>query len=302
MTRRQLLYLIAAIVIFFLSLILRTILVPSNLPKNDPVPAIMPYSQNQPLPKVSAHSIFILDSQSRQVLFQQNSDSPVYPASTTKMMTALVVIDSFPLSQTITVSRAYPDGQNANLQPGEKITVEQLLYAMLVDSANDAAEILAENFPGGRLAFVAAMNSKAVALHLTHTHFQNPTGLDETNHYSSAADLTRLAQAVLDHPFLAKIVSTENVVISTNNSPHVLSNVNQLLGRVPGVLGIKTGFTDLAGQSLVTYVKRQDHPVIITVLGSTDRFTDSVSLINWVYSNFTWQPSTTSGQLPVHKP
>jgi serine-type D-Ala-D-Ala carboxypeptidase (penicillin-binding protein 5/6) len=160
----------------------------------------------------------------------------------------------------------------------------------LVQSANDAAEILAENYPGGRPAFIQAMNTKASALDLRHTHFVNPTGLDETGHYSSAADLVRLAEVLVQDHELSRIVSTENAVLSVSDggSSYVVSNVNQLLGKVPGVLGIKTGFTDGAGQALVTLVNRDNHPVLITVLGSQDRFTDSQTLIEWVYSNFTW--------------
>ena len=165
------------------------------------------------------------------------------------------------------------------------MTVEQLLFALLVQSGNDAAEILAENYPGGRPTFIEAMNTKAAQLNLVHTHFANPTGIDEPGHYSSAADLARLASFALKKPEFARIVSTENTIVSN----HVLTNVNELLGKVPGVLGVKTGFTDGAGQSLVTLVDRDNHPVILVVLGSLDRFGDSEKLINWVYTNFKWE-------------
>ncbi len=260
----------------------------SALAPSAPALPPVPVSKNLPPPAVSARDIFILDMDSQQVLYEKGADEQVYPASTTKMMTALVALNYYTLDQTITVTQSFPEGQNAGLVPGERLTVEQLLYTMLVDSANDAAEILAQNYPGGRAAFVGEMNVMASHMHLYHTHFVNPTGLDEDGHYSSAADLTRLAQAVLTHPLLAKIVSTQNAVIATNTTPHVLTNLNALLGTVPGVLGVKTGFTDLAGQALVTYIDRQNHPLIITVLGSTDRFGDTESLIRWVYSDFTW--------------
>lgn len=249
-----------------------------------PTPDIQPQSKNQPTPKISATHIMILDRDSKSVLYQRSADLSVPPASTTKMMTALIILDNFSLDQKITVTKAYPDGQTIGFQPGEQLTIEQLLYALLVQSGNDAAEILAENYPGGRVGFVAAMNQKATDLRLTHTHFQNPTGLDEDNHFSSASDLARLADMALNKSEFAKIVSTENAVIAGS---HVLTNLNQLLGKVPGVLGVKTGFTGNAGQALVTYVN-QGHPVIMVVLKSTDRFADTESLITWVYSNFTW--------------
>jgi len=276
------------LVVLLVGFWVKNIIASPGLVPDTATPVPLPESKLMSPPEISAKSVFILDSASQNVLYQKNSDDQKYPASTTKMMTALVVLDHYSVSQIITVTTAYPDGQNAGLKPGEEMTVEQLLYAMLVQSANDAAEILAENFPGGRTAFVQKMNDYAARLHLSHTHFANPTGLDEDSHYSTAADLTRLAQAVLNHPLLAKIVSTENAVVATNTSPHVLTNVNQLLGKVPGVLGIKTGFTDLAGQTLVTYVNRDNHPVIITVLESVDRFADTQALITWVYQNFTW--------------
>lgn len=252
---------------------------------SSPSPAFLPVSAQQPQPLISARNVFIIDRNSKTVLYQKFADTEVFPASTTKMMTALVALDHFSLDQKITVTQAYPIGQHIGFQPGEQVTVEQLLYALLVQSGNDAAEILAENFPGGRLAFINAMNTKADKLHLSHTHFVNPSGMDEIGHYSSATDLVRLADFVIQNSTISKIVATENAVIPS----HILSNINQLLGKVPGVIGIKTGYTDGAGQSLVTLVDRDSHPVIIAVLGSSDRFADTKNLIDWVYSNFTWQ-------------
>ncbi len=245
----------------------------------------IPVSQKLPSPTVSAKNIFIIDPLSQAVLLQKSADQSVFPASTTKMMTALVVLDNFSLDRVITVIQSYPIGQHIGFKPGETLTVEQLLFALLVQSGNDAAEILAENFPGGRPAFIDAMNTKAAELNLIHTHFANPTGIDEPGHYSSAADLARLATVAMKNPEFARIVSTENTIVSN----HVLTNINELLGKVPGVLGVKTGFTDGAGQSLVTLVNRDNHPVILVVLGSLDRFGDSEKLINWVYSNYYWE-------------
>lgn len=253
-------------------------------------PSPLPTSKNITLPSVSAGQIFIMDQTSKVVLYQKNASLPVYPASTTKMMTALVAMDYYRLDQVLVPSRSFLEGQNIGLSAGEPLTVEQLLYALLVQSANDAAEVLAENFPGGRPAFVAAMNSQAENLHLSSTHFQNPTGLDEDNHYSSAIDLVRLADFAMRNAQFAKIVSTENSVITALNTSktHLLSNVNQLLGKTAGVQGVKSGQTDKSGQSLVTLVERDGHPILLAVLGSEDRFTDTTVLIDWVYTNFRW--------------
>ncbi len=292
-------WIIASLILATVLLLVTPIASTWQLPNQVPVavepgfsPAPLPVSQNIPPPTVSAHNIFIIDRSSKNVLFSQNADEQIFPASTTKMMTALVTLDHYRLTDQITVSREYKIGQNIGFKPGEILTVEQLLYALLVQSANDAAEILAENYPGGRASFINAMNSKAIKIHLTNTHFANPTGVDQDGHYSTAADLARLADVALRQEEFAKVVATENAVVST----HILTNVNQLLGKIPGVLGVKTGFTEGAGQALVTLVDRDNHPVILAVLASKDRFADSSALITWVYSNFHWTTVDTSGQ------
>lgn len=253
-------------------------------------PAPLPLGPREPAPAVSAKNVFVMDRASKSVLLTKASQDRVYPASTTKMMTAVVALEQFSLDQVIAVKYKYPIGLNMGFSPGEQLTVEQLLYALLVQSANDAAEILAEGYLGGRPAFVAAMNTQAEKWHLADTHFVNPTGIDELDHYSSAVDLVRLADAALDNPEFAKVVSVENAVLSsqTLSRSYVLTNINQLLGRVAGVQGVKTGFTQGAGQSLVTVVDRDGHQVLLAVLGSDDRFADTERLIDWVYINFTW--------------
>lgn len=240
-------------------------------------------------PGVSARHIFIQDRDSKTVLWDNRGEETVFPASTTKMMTAMIALETFSLDQQIVVTREYPLGQYVGFKPGDKLTVDQLLYALLIQSGNDAAEILAENFNGGREAFIAAMNQEALGLKLFKTHFVNPTGLDEDGQQSSAMDLARLADIAMQKSEFAKIVAMENAVITTEGQDqYIVKNVNELLGKVPGVLGVKTGYTVGAGQSLVTLVNRDGHEVIFAVLGSDDRFADSKTLINWVYDNFTW--------------
>ncbi len=252
-----------------------------------------------PLPQVTAKNIFIQEVTTGQVIYAESADTPIYPASTTKLVTALVVLSHFPLDQTITVRTTYPDGQSIGFKSGETISVENLLYALLVDSANDAAEIFAENYPGGRTEFVSAMNAYVAALGLRHTQFTNPTGLDELDHYSSASDLGRIAAHAVQNPLLSRIVSTENAIVSSTDQSqtYVIANTNALLGKVPGVMGIKTGFTDLAGQSLVTLVDRQSHKLIFVVMGSSDRFAETIKLIDWAYSGLPLSPS-----IPVSPP
>ncbi len=244
-------------------------------------------------PPINPNHIFIIDRTSKTILWDKGSKNRVYPASTTKMMTALIAMEAFDLDTVITVSRSYSEGQVVGFKPFDKLTVDQLLYALLIQSGNDAAEILAENYIGGRTAFIEAMNKKALELGLKNTHFTNPSGLDEYGHYSTALDLAHLADVAMNKSEFAKIVGLENAVITTeDNQNYIVKNVNQLLGKVPGVLGVKTGYTVGAGQSLVTLVNRDGHEVIISLLGSLDRFSDTQKIIDWVYGNFTWVDSS----------
>lgn len=294
---------VLALLILFFALVLH-----ESPPRVLPVrPVSLPISQNLPPPDISALHVFALDLNSRLVLYQKDPDARTYPASTTKMVTGIVAMENYSLDQPVSVGREFKDGQRLGLKTGETLSLEKLLYAMLVQSANDAAEIIADQTPGGRPEFISRMNAKVTQWNLQNTHFENPTGLDQDNHYSSASDLVRIAEKFISFSELRRISSTENAVISSTDfsNSYIVSNINQLLGRVPGVLGIKTGFTDGAGQALVTLVNRNGHPVIISVINSNDRFQDTEKLISWIYSNFTWPeslPAGSSGQLPVHTP
>jgi D-alanyl-D-alanine carboxypeptidase len=253
--------------------------------------ASIPISKNAfSFPLVSAKYIFILDRTSKTVLYQKEATKKIYPASTTKMVSAIVALEHFPLTQIIQISKTYSEGQILGLLPGQRLSVQQLLYGLLVQSANDSAEVLAENYPGGRTAFVSVMNDKVKEWGVTDTHFVNPSGLDENNHYSTALDLVKIADLAMKYADFAKIVATETAVLDSGANNHllVLKNVNELLGKVPGVMGVKTGFTTGAGQSLISLVGRNGHEVLFAVLGSTDRFDDTRKLIDWVFTNFEW--------------
>lgn len=260
-----------------------------------PTPAIAPYPTNVtgvfPGGDVSAGGIVIEDVDSGVVLYQRNSYESFSPASTTKILTALVILDSFVLDDVMTVKTLQNDGASMKLVAGERITVENLLYGALIQSGNDAAYALAENYPGGVEAFVLAMNEKAKALHLTQSHFTNPVGFDDLSHKMTPMDLARLAGVALSNKIIAKMVAIPQITISdvTHTYFHNLTNVNQLLGKIPGVGGIKTGWTEEAGENLVTLVERGNHRIIIVVLKSKDRFADTTKLIDWVFGNHRWE-------------
>jgi serine-type D-Ala-D-Ala carboxypeptidase (penicillin-binding protein 5/6) len=265
---------------------LRTI--PSDLfsPASAPVldPQITP-------PTIFAKSAVVIDADSAAVLYAKNPDERLLPASTTKVMTALVALQHYALDETITVKRAdRAIGQTMNLVPGEQLTVNDLLYGLLLESGNDAAFALAENFPGGYSAFVDEMNQLASKLHLTNTQFRNVSGVEQEGHFTSVRDLARLAAYAMKNTTFSQIVATENAQVTDleGTITHRLTNKNELLGAVEGIRGVKTGWTEHAGECLVTDTVRNGHEVIAVLLGSTDRFGESKALIEWAFDAHTW--------------
>ncbi|MBU1127183.1 D-alanyl-D-alanine carboxypeptidase [Patescibacteria group bacterium] len=248
---------------------------------------------------VSAVSVFLIDRDSGVVLFSKNEERKLLPASTVKIMTALVSLEHYNLEDVLRVRDSFSNGQDVGFKKGELVSVDDLLSALLISSANDAAMILAGHYPGGTEAFVKRMNSKAGELNLANSYFANPTGLDSDEEgklfndfsYSTAADLAVLARfAILDESFL-KIASTSYQQISDlgNSVSHSLYNINLLLGSLPGTKGIKTGWTEEAGECFVGYVERDGRGIISVVLKSDDRFGETRRLIDWAFDNFSWQ-------------
>jgi D-alanyl-D-alanine carboxypeptidase len=252
-----------------------------------PLPVL---AQTNTFPIFSAQGVIAVDLDSGVVLYEKNADAKLLPASTTKIMTALVALDSYTPETVLRVGRVKVDGQKMGLVMGEEISVRALLDGLLIYSANDAAEALAENYPGGREAFVAAMNAKAQALHLDHTSFFNPTGLDGNAHVSTARDMVRLSEFAMRNPTFTEIVATKEKVVTDQSGRivHRLRNLNELLGK-DGVVGVKTGWTENARENLVTFVNRDNHRVLIALLGSQDRFGETEELINWLFANYLWQ-------------
>lgn len=236
---------------------------------------------------ISAQGGVILDKASGVVLFEKNPNLRFSPASTTKIMTALVALDHFQKNDVLTVYQPNVEGSVLGFSPGEKFTFESLLYAMMLPSANDATATIAQNYPGAEAGFVAKMNEKAREFHLVDTYFDDPIGLLDERDHTTPIDLARLAAASLDNPVLAKVVSTKNKqIVSLGGRVYSLQNLNRLLD-LPGVSGVKTGFTEGAGQVLVTSRKMdsQDAEVIIVVMQSEDRFLDTQILLDYLDNN-----------------
>jgi len=249
-----------------------------------PVPVVSKFA---PYPPISAEGVYITDLTSFTPIFEHNSQHKFYPASTAKIITALVVADIFKPTDIIVVTKQItkqdePDWQLMGLIMGEKITVENLLYGILVHSANDAAFTFANAY--GYDKFIEKMNRKAQELGMKNSYFKNPIGIDDPEQLTSPQDLALAGRALLKDSYLAKFVSTKEITISDVDYRyfHKLSNVNKLLGEIIGIGGLKTGYTELAGQNLVSFYKKNGNQYIIVVLKSLDRFEDTRSLTQWI--------------------
>jgi D-alanyl-D-alanine carboxypeptidase (penicillin-binding protein 5/6) len=242
-------------------------------------------------PTLSAVAAVAIDQQSGAVLFQKNAFKIYAPASTTKLMTALVARETYSTGTILTV----PDlssvgGTKIGLKKGEQLSLESLLEGALIPSGNDAAYTIAANHPNGLDAFIALMNQKAQVLHLKSTYFENPTGFDSEVHRTTAFDLALLAREVMKDQLLRSIVGTKQTTVSdlTGKQKHVVKNTNQLLQSDSTVVGVKTGTTEEAGQVLITQFERNGHQVVLVVLGSTDRYADTTAISDWLWSTYSW--------------
>lgn len=245
----------------------------------------VPYLKFPYYPEVTAEGIYLVDLPSFTPVFSRNENLKLLPASTTKILTALVALDIYKPDQIIAVKRTISDGQVMGLVVGEKITVENILYGTLVHSGNDAAYVLADNY--GYDKFIDLMNKKAQLLGMKNSFFSNPNGLDSGTQHSTAFDLSLAARELLKNPYLSKIVSTKEITISDVDFKyfHKLDNVNKLLGEIQGLGGLKTGYTENAGENLVSFYKKNGHQFVIVILKSLDRFNDTRNIISWIETN-----------------
>lgn len=251
---------------------------------------LLPVSQNLSPPRLTATGVFVMDLDSGVVLYDKNPHLRLPPASLTKIMTSLVALDHFSEDAVLKVINGQKSlGNTAKLVQGDELTASDMLYALLVPSGNDAAVTLAENYPGGYTAFLEKMNQKTTELGLTNTHFSNVSGVESARHFTSAYDIAIIARNALRRHSFSSIVSTKNIVLhSLKGRRYSLTSTNLLLGR-PGILGVKTGWTPEAGECLVILGNQNDHPILISLLNSQDRFGEGQRLVDWVYSNFLWQ-------------
>ena len=243
------------------------------------------------IPEINARYAIVIDRSSKQILYGKNETDKAKMASTTKIMTAIVVIENTSLDEIATISSkaAKTGGSRLGLKTDDEISINDLLYGLMLRSGNDAAIALAEYVGGNVESFVELMNQKAKELELISTHFVTPHGLDDDEHYTTAYDLAILTDYALQNNTFSKIVATKTYTITINNSSKKISNTNELLGNFDGIYGVKTGFTNGANRCLVTACKRDDLDVICVVLGcdtKKDRKQDTIDLLNYIFNSF----------------
>lgn len=243
------------------------------------------------LPKTNSRRYIVYDRISKSMIIGKNEDVKSAMASTTKIMTTIVILEKADLNEKVTVSAKAggTGGSRLGLKRGDKASVRDLLYGLMLKSGNDAAVALAEHVGGSVKGFAELMNEKAIELGLTNTHFVTPHGLDDANHYTTALELAKLTDYAMDNETFAKIVGTKSTTIYINNQSRQINNTNELLGVLNGVVGVKTGFTNNAGRCLVTETKRNNMDIITIVLGADtkkDRTKDSVNLIEYTFSKY----------------
>lgn len=252
---------------------------------------IQTVSTTHEIPNINSRAAVVVDRNSKRILYGKNENDKRPMASTTKIITGLLVIEKGNFDDIVTVSKkaAGTGGSRLGLKVNDKISVRNLLYGLMLVSGNDAAVALAEYISGDVVSFADLMNEKANEIGLKNTHYVTPHGLDSDEHYTTAYELAILTDYALKNKIFADIVKTKNYIVSINGYSKNLNNTNELLGYLNGVYGVKTGFTNGAGRCLVSAVKRRNLDIICVVMGADtkkDRTKDSIKLIEYSFENY----------------
>lgn len=246
-------------------------------------------------PSNSAHAAILIHADTETVLFQQNADDRMLVASTTKIMTALVVLENCLPDDKVEIMSEYcgVEGSSMYLAPGTTRTVGELLYGLMLASGNDAAVALACHVGGSVEGFADMMNEKAAELGLQNSHFMNPHGLDADGHYSSARDLAIITAAAMRDEVFSEIVSTRGITLGELT----FANHNKLLWNYEGAMGVKTGYTMAAGRSLVSCAERNGLKLICVTISDPDDWNDHTSLFDWGFENYRYENVVPVGEL-----
>ena len=237
---------------------------------------------------ISAEAVIVYEPRSRSVLYEKSADKQMLVASTTKIMTALIVLENCSLEENVSVKSEHTkvEGSSMYLRCEGEYTVEDLLYGLMLASGNDAAAALADHIAGSMENFAALMNEKCEELSLENTHFANAHGLDEDSHYSSARDLALITAAAMENESFCRIFSCDSYCVDGN----VLHNHNKLLNSCPGCIGGKTGYTKKAGRVLVSCVEREGMRLICVTISDPDDWKDHVGLYDKLFSEYRYIP------------
>ena len=249
------------------------------------------YSKLSQKPQLNSQNYILLDSVTNTVILSNNPDTRIYPASTTKLITALTALNIYPLDEVLTINQEYSDGQVMELKLGEKITIRSLVNALLVYSANDAAFTLANHHQKGVVGFIEEMNSIVKKYGLKNTHFTNFDGIHNENHYSTVYDLSQIARLAIKNSMVTETVKQKNIIVEDVDKTikHELTSTDELLGVIPEIEGLKTGWTPEAGGSFIALININGHYLISVVAQSEDRFSDTKKIIDWAKNNIFWQ-------------
>ncbi len=273
-------------------------------------------------PALIGETAILMDMTTGKILYEKNANDTRYPASCTKIMTALLALENLDVNKTVTVDDKTPyevEGSHIALVPGEQLTVDQLLHAMMTESANDCALVLGKEISGTTEDFAALMNQRAKELGAKNTNFVNPNGLHNDAHVSTAYDLAMIARYAMTNPetsqsFRELVTTYKYYIAPTNKQPErFLYNTNRLLYdtvnkvvvngekrvfKYDGVTGVKTGYTSHAGGCLVASAERNGTELLAVVMKSTDpgRFADCMALMDWGFANFKTVPALTAGK------
>lgn len=257
-------------------------------------------------PGVSAEAAILIDADSGRVIWSKNADDRHAMASTTKIMTALVALREMPLDTTVEINPAAVgvEGSSVYLYAGEQLTLEDLLYAMLLESANDAAAAIAIAVSGSIDAFAAEMNACAAELGLENTHFTNPHGLWNEEHYTTARELAQITMQALRYPTFRTMVSTYKKTIPLNGDEGVrlLLNHNKLLKLYDGVIGVKTGYTKKSGRCLVSAAEREGVTLIAVTLNAPNDWQDHTAMLDYGFANSVRHSFGKAGELSYTLP
>ena len=251
-------------------------------------------------PDTTAQAAVLMEAESKRVLFSQNPDQPLAMASTTKIMTAMVALAYGDLDDTVTVAEraAGLEGSSMYLKAGEEISLEDLLYGLMLRSGNDAAAAIAIHVAGSEAAFVDLMNGLAYDLGALHTHFENPHGLPAENHVTSAYDLALLTAYAMEDPRFVEIVSARSHVIESSEGRRTIANKNKLLKNMEGANGVKTGYTKQAGRCFVGSAPQGDMTLVGTVLNCGPMFEECESMLEYGFANYHMETVMTRADAP----